>query len=118
MATPNPSCAALPIAPLMFAADAPTLPRGEDWVYEVLWGGERVRAIKDGALVRLISKDGRDFTNRFPRVAAAVAKLRTAYAVIDGEVLLLDGYSDSAVRYLTQISDDISQARVALLACD
>lgn len=106
------------LCPPMLARDAPFLPEGEDWSYEYNWGGERVRAIKQDGNVRLVAKDGRELANRFPRVAAAVARMRAQSAVIDGEVLLLDGYSAAAIEQLAKVSDDISQARVALLAYD
>lgn len=106
------------LCPPMLAREAPVPPRGEDWSYEFNWSGERVRAIKQDGGVRLIAKDGRDLANRFPRVAAAVARLRPANAVIDGEVLLLDALSPAAIARLAQSSDDITQARVALLAYD
>ncbi len=107
-----------PCTPPIFPREAERLPYGEDWFYEFLWGGERIRALKEGDSVRLLAKDGRDICNRFPRVAAAVARLQAVHALIDGEVLLLDAYSPAAVRRLAHVSDDISQARVAFLAYD
>lgn len=107
-----------PLPPPVLPRNISSLPQGEDWMYEFLWGGERIRAVKDDRGVRLLMRDGRNLGNRFPRVAAAVAKLRPVNAVIDGEILLLEGYSDSAVRLLAGASDDIAQAQVALLAYD
>jgi bifunctional non-homologous end joining protein LigD len=94
------------------------LPLGEDWLYEYFWNGERVRAWKDERGVRLLARDGRNLANRFPRVAAAVARLRAAQVVIDGEVLVLDTLAPGAVALLACASDDISQAQVAFLAYD
>lgn len=103
-----------PVQPKAMAS-APT---GEDWVYEFLWGGERVRALKDEGGVRLLSRDGRNLVNRFPRVAAAVAKVHARRAIIDGEILILENYSPAAVKRLEAVSDDIAQAQVGLLAYD
>jgi bifunctional non-homologous end joining protein LigD len=102
----------------MQAKEVRALPRGEDWLYEFLWSGERVRAVKHDGGVRVLSRDGRDVTNRFPRVAAAVAKLRCASATLDGEVLNLESYSGPALGLLAGTSDDISTVRLALLAFD
>lgn len=110
---PSPS-----LPPPLLPKETPALPAGEDWIYEFLWGGERVRAVKDERGVRLLSRDGRNLGNRFPRVAAAVAKLRVDDAVIDGDVLMLDACPPAAVRFLATASDDISQAQVALIAYD
>lgn len=107
-----------PLAQPMQPREAATLPRGEDWIYEFLWSGERIRAVKRAECVHLFSRDGKDFTNRFPRIAASVAKLRATHAVIDGEVLYLDSYPEPAVEYLAKVSDDLSSSRLALLAYD
>lgn len=104
-------------APLL-AREVGALPHGEDWIYEFLWGGERVRAFKqEDAAVQLLARDGREVTNRFPRVAAAVAKLRLAVAIIDGEVLYLDSYPPPVRRFLAQAVDEVGGG-VALLAFD
>lgn len=95
-----------PLAPPLQPKEVAELPRGEDWIYEFLWSGERIRAIKRGGGVHLISRDARDLTNRFPRIAASVAKLRATDAILDGEILYLDSYSDPALRFLAQAMDD------------
>jgi bifunctional non-homologous end joining protein LigD len=100
------------------AKEAPVLPRGEDWVYEFLWAGERVRAVKRADGVHLFSREGKDITNRFPRIAASVAKLRANHAILDGEILYLDSYAEPAVRFLERAADDLSNTRLALLAYD
>lgn len=106
------------VAPPIQAREVDSLPRGEDWVYEFLWGGERVRAIKDHDAVHILSRDGKDFTNRFPRIAAAVAKLRSPQAILDGEILHLDSYPEAASRFLAGMADELSTARIAFLAYD
>lgn len=108
----------LALPPPVLPKEVNSLPQGEDWIYEFLWSGERVRAVRDERGVQLFSRDGRKLANRFPRVAAAVAKMSTDPAVIDGEILMLDGYSEEAVKFLSRVSDDISQAQVALVAYD
>jgi bifunctional non-homologous end joining protein LigD len=107
-----------PLATPMIAKEARVLPRGEDWVYEFLWSGERVQAVKRDGGVQLFSRDGRDFTNRFPRIAASVAKLRSNTAVIDGEILYVDSYPEPAFRFLAQAADDLPQTGLVLLAYD
>lgn len=106
------------LAPPLIAREVVALPHGEDWIYEFHWGGERVRAIKqEDAAVQLLTRDGRDVTNRFPRVAAAVAKLRLGVAILDGEVLYLDSYPPPVRRFLAQAVDEVGGG-VALLAFD
>ena len=107
-----------PLAPPMQPKEVAALPHGEDWIYEFLWSGERVRAVKRDHGVQLVSRDGRDLTNRFPRIAAAVAKLRAVHVVIDGEILYLDAYSEPALRFLAQATDDPANGGLAFLAYD
>lgn len=109
------------VAPLgapMLAREVRMLPMGEDWVYEFLWGGERVRAIKHDNAVNLISREGRDLTNRFPRVAASVTRLRARHVIIDGEILYLESYPLPVVRFLAEASDESLRGRIAFLAFD
>ncbi len=58
--------------------------------FEIKYDGYRILAIKTGAEVRLVSRNGKDWTVQFPAVAAAVAKLRARELVLDGEVCALD----------------------------
>src|SRR5262245_44065251 len=48
---------------------------GDGWVYEEKVDGWRLLAYKDGARVRLVSRNGCDHTRRFAGIAAAVGKL-------------------------------------------
>lgn len=107
-----------PLTTPMLAREVSVLPQGEDWVYEFLWSGERVRAVKHDGGVHLISREGRDLTNRFPRVAATVARLRAEYVVIDGEILYLDSYSLPVVRFLAEASDESLSGSMVFLAFD
>jgi bifunctional non-homologous end joining protein LigD len=102
----------------MLAREVRSLPVGHDWVYEFMWGGERIRAIKRYSAVNLISREGRDLTNRFPRVAAAVARLRACHVVIDGEILYLESYPLPVVRFLEESCDESLHGSLAFLAFD
>ena len=65
-------------------------PSGADWLHEIKFDGFRLQAHKLGAEVRLFSKAGRDFTDRFPLIPAAVLRLEANSAVIDGELVSCD----------------------------
>jgi bifunctional non-homologous end joining protein LigD len=43
------------------------------WVYEEKYNGERILAYKEGADVRLLSRNAKDYTARFADIAAAIA---------------------------------------------
>ena len=69
-------------------AEAP--PAGPEWLHELKLDGYRVQAHKRGGGVTLYTRTGLDWTHRMKPVAAALAKLKVADAVIDGEVTVLD----------------------------
>jgi ATP-dependent DNA ligase len=47
---------------------AKTPPTGPDWIHEIKHDGFRVMVRRDGKKVRLISRNGKDLTYRFPLV--------------------------------------------------
>jgi bifunctional non-homologous end joining protein LigD len=63
------------------------------WVYEEYEekvDGWRVLAYKGAAGGRLVSRNGRDLTRRFPELAAAVAALEPPALLLDGEIAVFD----------------------------
>jgi bifunctional non-homologous end joining protein LigD len=64
-------------------------PSGDRWVHEIKYDGYRIGCLIDEKGVRLISRNGRDWTHVFPSIAAAARRLPTRDALIDGEVAML-----------------------------
>ena len=58
-------------------------PSGPGWLHEIKHDGFRIMARRDAAGTRLITRNGNDFTARFPQIAAAVAALPLRSCVID-----------------------------------
>jgi bifunctional non-homologous end joining protein LigD len=81
--------------PPSLATLAATPPAGSGWVHEIKFDGYRIQARLDHAKVRLLSRKGLDWTDKFPNVAAAVAKLKAQSAIIDGEVVIEDEHGVS-----------------------
>jgi bifunctional non-homologous end joining protein LigD len=73
----------------MAARAVEVLPEGADWLYEPKFDGYRALLIKDGKLVRILSRNEKDLTRMYPRVAAAGLRLNAQQAVIDGEIVAL-----------------------------
>jgi bifunctional non-homologous end joining protein LigD len=65
-------------------------PSGPNWIHEIKHDGFRIMARRDAAGVRLITRNGNDFTKRFPLAAAAVAALPGRSCLIDGEAIACD----------------------------
>ena len=60
------------------------------WVYEEKYDGDRMIAYKQGARVRLLSRNDKDNTHRFPSIVAAVAALAPSAVLLDGEIVIFD----------------------------
>lgn len=62
----------------------------EGWVYEEKYDGDRILAYKEGKRVRLFSRNGKDRTEKFPDIAAAIRALPAGTLLLDGEVVVAD----------------------------
>jgi len=60
-------------------------PAGPDWVHEIKHDGYRLIVRRDGDTVRLFTRRGYNWTNRYPPIARAAAKLRARSFTLDGE---------------------------------
>jgi bifunctional non-homologous end joining protein LigD len=65
-------------------------PAGSNWLHEIKHDGFRIMARRDGAGVRLFTRNGNDFTARFPLAAGAIAALPGRSFLIDGEAIVTD----------------------------
>src|SRR5215831_6189191 len=80
---------AIPLQPcLPRRADAP--PTGSGWIHEIKHDGFRILARRESDRVRLFTRNGYDFTARFPKIAAGVAALPVRSCVVDGEAIVVD----------------------------
>ena len=81
-------CIPPPIQP-MLPTPAPPFHR-PGWIYEEKYDGWRIIAYKRADTVRLLSRNGIDFTGRFRELAAAIALLPPSTLILDGEVAVFD----------------------------
>jgi ATP-dependent DNA ligase len=86
-----------PCSPIRAAA----VPAGDGWAHEVKFDGYRVQAHKVGSRVVIFSRNGHDFTERFPSLAQLLQELPARSAVVDGEV-------DAAVQSSNEVRSRIT----------
>src|SRR5205814_2506871 len=77
-----------PPLPPMEAKSVDEIPAGDGWQYEPKWDGFRCIAFRRNADVYLQSKAGQPLARYFPDVADALARLRSASFVVDGELVI------------------------------
>jgi hypothetical protein len=80
--------------------------RKPGWIFEEKYDGDRILAYKEGNRVRLVSRNGKDRTARFPRIAAALAALSANTLLLDGEIVALDSHGISRFQLLQQAKGD------------
>src|SRR5437667_4439476 len=64
-------------------------PPGDEWLHEMKFDGYRILTRLEKGRVRLVSRNGKDWTERFPALADALGSLPAERAVVDGEVAVL-----------------------------
>ena len=64
-------------------------PAGDEWLHEMKYDGYRIGCRIENGRVTLISRNGKDWTESFPEIAAAAADLGTRKALLDGEVAIV-----------------------------
>jgi bifunctional non-homologous end joining protein LigD len=92
------------------------------WLFELKYDGFRVLAAVSGGRPRLFYRGGSDATGAFPEVAAALARLRCAEAVLDGELVVVDGrgrpqFQRLQQRFQLRRTPDRTRAAAAHPAC-
>jgi bifunctional non-homologous end joining protein LigD len=65
-------------------------PAGPGWIHEIKHDGFRILARRDKERVRLFTRNGYDFTARFPKIAASVESLSVRSCIVDGEAIVVD----------------------------
>ena len=70
------------------------------WVYEEKYDGDRILAYKEGAQVRLFSRNAKDHTAALAEIAAAISALPHRTLLLDGEVIALDSHGVSRFQLL------------------
>ena len=63
---------------------------GSAWMHEIKHDGYRLMARRNAAGVRMLTRNGHDWAERFPLIAQAVGALRVTSCLIDGEAVACD----------------------------
>ena len=69
-----------------------------DWIFERKLDGIRCMAMRDGARVKLLSRNDLSLNERYPEIAEALEAERCDRFAVDGEVVAFDGAQTSFAR--------------------
>jgi len=73
------------------------IPKGENWAFEIKYDGYRIVAFVENGKVRLVTRNGKDYTKKFEDIAKVLEnKFKKECVVLDGEMVAFDknGRSD------------------------
>jgi bifunctional non-homologous end joining protein LigD len=72
-----------------------TPPEGEEWLHEIKFDGFRLLGFTSNHIARLRTRNGQDWTDRFPTIQAALESLPVDDAVLDMEAVAMDAHGKS-----------------------
>jgi bifunctional non-homologous end joining protein LigD len=103
----------------MLATASELLPSGPEWTFEPKWDGFRAIVTVAGGDVRFTSRNGNDLTERFADLArSSRLAIRTADAVLDGEICALDERGRSRFSLLQEGAGNLALVVFDLLELD
>lgn len=77
-------------------------PAGDGWLHELKFDGYRMLCHLNRGKVRFWSRNGKDWTEKFPGVAKAVKTISATTAILDGEIVIVDKQGRSSFQALQQ----------------
>jgi bifunctional non-homologous end joining protein LigD len=75
---------------------------GEDWLFEIKWDGYRAIAFVNDGKIRLVSRNQNDLTPRYPELKDMAQYIDAKTAILDGEVVALDGEGKASFSLMQQ----------------
>jgi bifunctional non-homologous end joining protein LigD len=95
-----------------------TAPSGEQWLHEIKYDGYRIMAHIRAGKVRLITRNGKDWTTKFPTIARRLESLKVDSAIVDGELVVLDDQGRSDFQALQTMLKHPGSAEPSFFAFD
>jgi len=96
------------------------VPDRPEWLHEVKHDGYRLIVQREAKRVRLFTRNGHDWTVRYPRIVEAALRNRNSSFVLDGEAVLLgvDGRSDFNGLHRRKHDDEVEFYAFDMLVSD
>jgi bifunctional non-homologous end joining protein LigD len=96
------------------------VPDRPEWFHEIKHDGYRLIVQREGNRVRLFTRNGHDWSDRFPLISEAALRNRNSSFVLDGEAVLLgvDGRSDFDGLHSRRHDDEVQFYAFDMLVSD
>ncbi|APL94420.1 DNA ligase D [Sphingobium indicum] len=107
-----------PFQPPQLATLVDAVPTGNGWMHEIKYDGYRCLVSASGGKVRIFTRSGLDWTDRFAPLAAEIAAMNLPGALIDGEVVALGSDGNPDFSTLQQLLKGEGKAALHLFAFD
>lgn len=95
---------------LQLATLADAVPQGEEWIHEIKLDGYRLAGFLAAGTAFLRTRNGNDWTKRFPAIAAAIEKLKADSVVLDMEAVVFDPTGKSSFQALQSALGDVGNS--------
>ena len=78
------------------------VPSGSGWIHEMKYDGYRAELAIGGGKARIFTRNGLDWTDKFPEIAEAAAAITAGSALLDGEIVQLSETGNTSFSALQQ----------------
>ena len=97
---------------------AETAPEGDQWAHEIKLDGYRMHARLDRGQVRLLTRTGLDWTEKYPTTAKALRAINAQEAYIDGELSAVNENGITSFGLLQAATDNRTTGSLVFFAFD
>lgn len=88
------------------------VPEGTDWIHETKYDGYRTSALLNKKSVKLYTRNGLDWTEKYGAIRDELKKLKAVNAILDGEICVLD---DNGVTSFSMLQAALSDGNSSVL---
>ena len=112
---PRTSQISIPFTLPMECLPVARLPEGAEWIYELKLDGYRAQAIRDSTGVRVLSRNGKDLTKKYPLLVRDLNDAIAADSALDGELVAFD---DAGLPSFNALQNATRETNVVFFAFD
>jgi len=92
-------------------------PSGAGGIREINHDGFRIMARRDGTCLRLYTRNGYNFADRFPQIVDSISDLRAESCFLDGEAIVVDERGLSVFNLLLSYSAHSIRSNLTAMTC-